>query len=53
LFRAADCITEHYQLVARFRDRLAVSKETTHRFYMERYNLKKLNEVEAKEQYRV
>jgi hypothetical protein len=39
--------------LAKFRrERLAVSKQTTHRFHMERLNLKKLNEVEDKEQYR-
>jgi hypothetical protein len=32
------------------RERLAVSKRTTHRVHMERFNLKKLNEVEGKEQ---
>jgi hypothetical protein len=31
----------------------ASSKQTTHRFLMERFNLKKLNEVEGKEQHRV
>jgi hypothetical protein len=31
--------------------RLAVSKQTMHIFHMERFNLKKLNEVEDKEQY--
>jgi hypothetical protein len=30
---------------------LALSKETAHRVHMERFNLKKLNEVEGKEQY--
>jgi hypothetical protein len=30
-----------------------MSKQTTHRFYMERFSLKKLNEVEVKEKYRV
>jgi hypothetical protein len=38
--------------VANVRERLAVSKQRTHRFHMERFNLKKLNEVEGKEQYR-
>jgi hypothetical protein len=33
--------------------RLAVSKQTTHRFHMEKINLKKLNKVEGKEQYHV
>jgi hypothetical protein len=27
-FRAADCDTDHYQVVAKFRERLAVSKQT-------------------------
>jgi hypothetical protein len=31
------------------RERLAVSKQTTHRVHMERVNLKKLNQVEGKE----
>jgi hypothetical protein len=39
--------------VAEVRERLAVSKQTTHTVHMERFNLKKLNEVEGKEQYRV
>jgi hypothetical protein len=42
-----------YLVVANVRERLAVSKQRTHRVHMERYNLKKLNEVEGKEQYRV
>jgi hypothetical protein len=33
--------------------RLASRKQTTHRFHTERFSLKKLNEVESKEQYRV
>jgi hypothetical protein len=50
-FRAADYDTDHYLVVAKFRDRLAVSKQTAHRVNMERFNLKKLNEVEDQEQY--
>jgi hypothetical protein len=46
-----DCNTDHYLVVAKVRERLAVCKQTTHRFHMERFNLKKLNEVEGKEQY--
>jgi mannose/fructose/N-acetylgalactosamine-specific phosphotransferase system component IIB len=33
------------------RERLAVSKQTMHGVHMERFNLKKLNEVDGKEQY--
>jgi hypothetical protein len=40
-------------VVAKVRDRLPVSKQTMHKFHMERFNLKKLNEVESKEQYQV
>jgi hypothetical protein len=35
-------------VVAKVRDRLAVNKQRSHRFHMERFNLKKLNEVEGK-----
>jgi hypothetical protein len=35
------------------RERLALSKQIMHRFHMQRLNLKKLNEVEGKEQYNV
>jgi ABC-type hemin transport system ATPase subunit len=52
-FRAADCDTGHYLVFAKVRERLAVSKQTMHRVHMEKFNLKKLNEVEGKEQYRV
>jgi hypothetical protein len=37
--------------VAKVRERLAVSKRATHRVHMERFNLKKLNEIDGKEQY--
>jgi hypothetical protein len=52
-FRAADCDSDHYLVVAKVRDRLAVNKQRFHRFYMERFNFKKLNEVEGEEQFRV
>jgi hypothetical protein len=40
-------------VVAKVWERLAVSKQTTHKFHMERFNFKKLNEAEGKEQYQV
>jgi hypothetical protein len=51
-FRAADCDTDHYLVVAKVRERLKVNKQRSHRFHMERFNLKKLNEAESKEQLR-
>jgi hypothetical protein len=33
--------------------RFAVNKQRSHRFHMERFNLKKVNKVEGKEQYHV
>jgi hypothetical protein len=50
-FRAADCDSDHCLVVAKFRERLAVNKQISQRFHMERINLKKLNEVEGKEQF--
>jgi hypothetical protein len=50
-FRAADCDTDHYLKVAKFREILSVSKQTAHRIHMEKFNLEKLNEVEGMEQY--
>jgi hypothetical protein len=38
-------------VLAKIMERLAVNKQTLHRFSMERFNFKKLNEVEGKGQY--
>jgi hypothetical protein len=40
-------------VVAKIRERLAVNKKRLHRFHMQMLNLKKLSEIEGKEQYRV
>jgi hypothetical protein len=37
--------------VAKIRENLAVSKQTVQRVNIERFNLKKLNKLEGKEQY--
>jgi hypothetical protein len=47
----ADCDTDHYLVVAEVRERLAVSRQTTQKFGMERFNLNKLDKVDGKEQY--
>jgi hypothetical protein len=42
--------TDHYMVVAEVTERLAVSKQTMQTFDMGRFNRKKLDEVEGKEQ---
>jgi endonuclease/exonuclease/phosphatase family metal-dependent hydrolase len=39
-FRAADCDSDHYLVVAKVRERLAENKQRSHRFDMERFYLK-------------
>jgi hypothetical protein len=51
-FRAADCDIDHYLVVENVRERIAVNKQRSQRFHMERFNHKKLNEVESKEKNR-
>jgi hypothetical protein len=46
-----DCDADHYLVVAKVRDRLAVSKQRMHKCHMERFNLLKLDEVDGKEKY--
>jgi hypothetical protein len=52
-FRGADCDTDHYLVVAKARERLAVSKQATQNFNVERFNLKNLSELEVRKQYRI
>jgi len=52
-FRGADCDTDNYLVVAKVRKRLAVSKQAAQKFYGERFNLRKLKEVEVRKQYQI
>jgi hypothetical protein len=47
------CDTDHYLVVPNVRESLAVNKQGSHRFHIERYYLQKLNDVEGKEEYRI
>ena len=48
-FRGADCDTDHYLMIAKVKERLAVGKQATQRFDRQRLNLRKLNEPEVRE----
>jgi len=49
----ADCDTDHYLVIAKVRERLAVGKQAAQRFDRQRFNLRKLNEPEVREQYQI
>jgi predicted lipase len=46
------CDTDHYLVVENVTDRLAISKQAAQNFDVERFNLRKLNELEVRKQYR-
>jgi len=52
-FRGADCDTDDYLVIATVRERLAVGKKAAQRFGRQRFNLRKLNEPEVREQYQI
>ena len=52
-FRGADCDTDHYLVVAKVRERLAVSKQAAQKFHAERFNLKMLNALGVWKQYQI
>ena len=50
-FRVAGCDSDHCLLVAKFRERLAVTKQGAQKFELERFNLKKLSELDVRKQF--
>jgi hypothetical protein len=45
--------TDHYLVVEKIRERLAVSKQAAQKFNVEIFNLRKLNELEARKKYQI
>ena len=52
-FRGADCDTDHYLVIAKVRERLAVGKQAAQGFDSKRFNLRMLNELEVRKQYQI
>jgi hypothetical protein len=52
-FRGDDCDTDHYLVVAKLRERISVSKQARQNSDLERFYLKKLDDVKVKEKYQV
>jgi hypothetical protein len=52
-FRGDDCDNDQYPMVAKVRERLAVSKQEGQTFDVERFNLKKIRDLDVMKQYHI
>jgi len=51
--RGADCDTDHYLVVEKVRERLAVRKQAAQKSDGGKFNLRKLNDLEVRKQYQI
>ena len=52
-FGGGDCDIDHYFVVAKVRERLAVSKQAAQKYDVEGFNRRKLNELKVRKQYQI
>ena len=52
-FKRADSDIEHYLVVAKVRERLAVSKQAAQKFDVQRFNHRKLSDLHVRKQYQI